>query len=178
MSDEMKLRQLGQCPRCGAHPSYLMYEVAAGETGCYFVRCTHCNRIGDSGVGFEGARRGWLAGITVGAIPEALPLEVVRPLPPTDHGVRFDILHEAAGAVKNRAGSYGSPADNFQRIAERWTMNLRHAGKLKDGEEISASDVGMLLMDFKLARLSPDHNYRDGYVDIAGYAACTGEVVS
>ena len=34
-----------------------------------------------------------------------------------------------------------------------------------------------MLIAFKLARLIPTPDYRDGYVDIAGYAACTAEVV-
>jgi hypothetical protein len=87
---------------------------------------------------------------------------------------RYQALAAAEAAVKDREGSYGPPQENFERIAAIWNVVL--AGKLGKEHEISAADVAMMMIGYKLARLveSPDH--QDSAVDLAGYAALLGEI--
>ena len=88
---------------------------------------------------------------------------------------RYQALAAAEATVKDREGNYGSPERNFERIAAIWNVIL--AGKLsKEYHEISAADVAMMMIGYKLARLieSPDH--QDSAIDAAGYAALLAEI--
>ena len=88
---------------------------------------------------------------------------------------RCQVLAAAEAAVKDREGSYGSPQENFERMAKLWNVIL--AAMLGKEHEISATDVAMMMVAVKLARLieTPDHD--DSAIDLAGYAALLGEIV-
>lgn len=81
---------------------------------------------------------------------------------------RFDLLEQAKDTVKDRGQQYGTVADNFSRTALIWSAIL--------GTNVTAQQVGLCMIGLKVARLSYDQNAADGWVDIAGYAACGGEV--
>jgi 2-oxo-4-hydroxy-4-carboxy--5-ureidoimidazoline (OHCU) decarboxylase len=82
---------------------------------------------------------------------------------------RKDILERASKLISDdRDKEYGSAQENFQRIADIWTA-------IK-GEQFTASDVGLFMIAVKLARLSTNPKHIDSYLDIAGYAALTGEL--
>ena len=84
---------------------------------------------------------------------------------------REDILKEAATIVNGtRQQTYGEPEDNFGTIAQMWEAYL--------GIPINAMDVSMMMVLLKVARVSgrPDLTTIDNFIDIAGYAACGGEV--
>jgi hypothetical protein len=85
---------------------------------------------------------------------------------------RYQVLAAAEAAVKEGEIRYGSPDKNFERIRALWNTIL--GDKMHD--EISAADVGMMMIGIKLARLieSPDHE--DSAVDLAGYAALLQEI--
>ena len=83
---------------------------------------------------------------------------------------RYDLLNEAAKTVTARGAHYGTPAENFERIAVLWTALLGH--------EVSAAQVAMMMAAVKMARLCADEKHMDSWVDIAGYAACGAEIVS
>lgn len=86
---------------------------------------------------------------------------------------RESVLFEAAGLITgDRNVSYGTPTQNFTNIAEMWTTRLRH--KLAPGEEITATEVGDLMILLKIARNVASVK-RDTYVDLAGYAGCAYE---
>ena len=87
---------------------------------------------------------------------------------------RYQALAAAEATVKNREGAYGSPQENFERIAAIWNVIL--AGKLGKEHEISAADVGMMMMGLKLARLIETPDHRDSAIDAAGYAALLAEI--
>lgn len=72
----------------------------------------------------------------------------------------------------DRNKTYGSPTQNFQNTADIWNVLLAH--KLKDGAEITATEVATLMIALKLARTIAQPK-RDNFVDIAGYAACGWE---
>lgn len=83
---------------------------------------------------------------------------------------RDEILREAQIAVVQRGENYGSPAENFQRIADLWT-NLT-------GHNITIRDVGNMMIALKMARLQETPDHKDSWVDIAGYAAVTAEAIA
>lgn len=82
---------------------------------------------------------------------------------------REDILDTAKEIVTGaRQTTYGTPEDSFSTIAGLWGSYL--------GVNVSPSDVAMLMVLLKVARSKGDAGYADNYVDIAGYAACAGEL--
>lgn len=84
---------------------------------------------------------------------------------------REDVLNDAKECVcKNREDDYGSPEDNFQTIANLWTAYLDHS--------ISAKDVAVMMALLKIARIKTGTFKADSWVDLAGYAACGGEIAS
>lgn len=70
----------------------------------------------------------------------------------------------------DRNKNYGSPTENFDTTAALWNLQLGH--KLKSGESFTATDVALLMVQLKMARLKTSPSTRDHYVDIAGYIAC------
>ena len=87
---------------------------------------------------------------------------------------RYQVLAAAETVVKDREGSYGSPQENFERIAKLWNVIL--AGELGEEHKISAADVAMMMVAVKLARLIETPDHKDSAIDLAGYAALLGEV--
>lgn len=81
--------------------------------------------------------------------------------------IREDILNVATARVCARAQDYGEPEDNFTKIAEYWSIYL--------GKHVSALDVAHMMLLLKLARADAVGSI-DTYVDMAGYAACAGEI--
>jgi hypothetical protein len=79
-----------------------------------------------------------------------------------------DLLQHAAAVVRDRRRTYGDPTDLFERVAVRWSQVL--------GSKVTAAQVGLCLIDLKLARLVGDPKHLDSLVDVAGYAACVREV--
>ena len=82
---------------------------------------------------------------------------------------RTDILTAAQRCVcGDREQDYGSPEDNFKRIANLWSVYLRR--------RISPKDVAAMLALLKIARIASGHAKDDNWIDLAGYAACGGEI--
>ena len=84
---------------------------------------------------------------------------------------RKGVLDAAAQCVTaDREATYGSPEDNFTRIAKLWSAY--------SDIEFSAHDVGIYLALVKVGRISSGQIKADNYVDLAGYAACAGEIAT
>ena len=88
---------------------------------------------------------------------------------------RKGILEAASKAVhaEDKDHDYGSPEDNFGTIAKLWTVYLdasHDAHVLFD-----ARDVAAMMVLLKIARVATS-NKADNWIDIAGYAACGGEI--
>ena len=82
---------------------------------------------------------------------------------------RGEILETATSYVtKDRQAQYGSPEDNFKIIAELWEVYT--------GIPLSAHDVAVMMCLLKIARIASGQKKDDNYVDLAGYAACAGEI--
>lgn len=84
---------------------------------------------------------------------------------------REEILAAAQRCVcGDREQDYGSPESNFARIASFWSAYL--------GAEIYPRDVAAMLALLKIARIASGHAKDDNWIDLAGYAACGGEIES
>lgn len=82
---------------------------------------------------------------------------------------RKETLENAMKCVcGERQDQYGSPEDNFERIAKFWSIYLRF--------DIDAVDVAMMMALLKIARIMTGTATDDSFVDLAGYAACGAEL--
>lgn len=89
---------------------------------------------------------------------------------------RKEILEAATKCVcGDREQDYGSPENNFQTIGNLWSDFLHGAGK---PTFITAKEVAAMLALLKIARIASGHAKDDNWVDLAGYAACGGEIES
>lgn len=87
----------------------------------------------------------------------------------TSKNIREEILIQANACVNgNREQDYGSPEQNFQRIARMWSVYLE--------AQIRPVDVAAMLALLKIARVASGHAKADNWIDLAGYAACGGEL--
>ena len=87
---------------------------------------------------------------------------------------RPEILDTAKKCVcGDREQDYGSPESNFQTIANLWIDYL--VGK-NQAVEIEPYDVAVMLALLKIARIASGHAKQDNWIDLAGYAACGGEI--
>lgn len=82
---------------------------------------------------------------------------------------RKRVLSEAEKCVcGQRELDYGTPEDNFGRIAEFWTTYM--------GVEFGSVDVAIMMALLKIARISENLQHMDSWVDCCGYLACGGEI--
>ena len=81
---------------------------------------------------------------------------------------RAEILEAARKCVcGEREREYGRPENNFALIGKLWEAYT--------GTRYSAKDVAMMLALLKVARIKTGVK-GDSFVDLAGYAACAGEI--
>ncbi len=87
---------------------------------------------------------------------------------------RPDILDKAKQCVcGQREHEYGSPENNFQTIANLWNAYLDAKGII-----FTPVDVAMMMSLLKIARIKSGTATEDSFVDLAGYAACGGEIAT
>ena len=83
---------------------------------------------------------------------------------------REELLNKAKEMVcGHREKEYGTPEDNFNRIAAFWTDYK--------GVDFTANDVAMMMSLLKIARIQSGNATEDSFVDLAGYAACGAEIM-
>ena len=83
--------------------------------------------------------------------------------------IRAGILDAARVAVmQDRAATHGALEVSFGQIAAIWSVRL--------GVPVSPAQVAILLVDLKGVRGWTNPGHADNWVDIAGYAACGGEL--
>ena len=85
-------------------------------------------------------------------------------------------LDTAGDVVQHRRAAYGSPKENFQRIADFWTIALRD--RLLPGAVVGMTDVAQMMRLVKEARLIETPDHFDSLVDICGYVDCQQQVLS
>ena len=82
------------------------------------------------------------------------------------------ILEHAARRRRTSAARPTAPPDAIMAaIAARWSLTL--------GRPVTPAQVTLCMIDLKLARLGPRSGaYRDGVIDVIGYAALLPEVLA
>ena len=81
---------------------------------------------------------------------------------------RTEILDTAVTLINgDRERDYGTPAENFGRIADGWSVIL--------DKDVSAEQVALCMAWLKIARLVHGP-HKDSYVDAAAYMALAGEL--
>lgn len=85
---------------------------------------------------------------------------------------RAQVLEQVKHTILyDRQDMYGNPENSFADIAHLWNWYL------KPNEEIRPKDVAVMMILLKVAR-AKNCEKLDNYVDIAGYAALAGELMS
>ena len=81
---------------------------------------------------------------------------------------RDDVLDSAKELINgDREKHYGTPQDNFDRIAKGWSVLL--------GLDVSKDQVALCMAWLKIARLV-NGPHVDSYIDAAAYMALAGEL--
>ena len=84
---------------------------------------------------------------------------------------RAQILDTACGYVtRDRNATHGSPERSFETIAALWSAYAGH--------RFTATDVAAMMALLKVARIKANPANADNWIDLAGYAACGGEIAS
>lgn len=87
---------------------------------------------------------------------------------------RVECLKEADKCVNHdRQDQYGQPENSFLCIANLWKDYLNAQGQ---SVELAPHDVAVMMCLLKIARIATGKAKEDGYVDLAGYAACGCEL--
>lgn len=90
---------------------------------------------------------------------------------------RMQTLERAASCVlHDRNDEYGPPEENFQTIADFWTVLLKKL--LRPGARIEPHHVALAQDLLKTARLMNTPSHADSWVDKAGYSACGAEIAT
>lgn len=84
---------------------------------------------------------------------------------------RERVLEDALKVVTaDRMTDYGTPEQNFQRIASYWSVLF--------GITVEPWQVAAAMSLLKIARLQNNPAHLDSLIDLAGYAACWADVTS
>lgn len=87
-----------------------------------------------------------------------------------ESNIREIVLDAAKTCVcGQRPDDYGTPEDNFGTIARLWSAYI--------GYEFEPEDVAAMMILLKVARIGSGSRSRDNWIDVAGYAACGGEIL-
>lgn len=87
-----------------------------------------------------------------------------EPIPIDEEYEKKSILQKAEEIVSgDRAEDYGDMRTSFDNIAKMWSVIV--------GKEVSARQVGLMMIALKLCRENNKHK-EDNLVDCAGYAKC------
>ncbi len=85
--------------------------------------------------------------------------------------MRSEILDTAKQCVNvDRNSTHGQPEDTFGAIARVWSVRL--------GVEVTPAQAALMMIDLKTCRAWNNPGHKDNWVDIAGYAACGGELAA
>jgi hypothetical protein len=90
---------------------------------------------------------------------------------------KSEFLDEVKRIVAEREGQHGKPAETFKAIAAAWSVYLTAIVGVP--VMLREEDVPMMLVELKVQRFAGGQGtHMDTLLDIAGYAACAGELAS
>lgn len=98
------------------------------------------------------------------------PLENYMEAPDVKIAIADEAKRIVAGA---RRSAYGTPENNFERIARFWQAYFVNTGR---DVTVTAADVSPLMRLMKEARLCETPAHRDSFVDLIGYTLTGAEV--
>ena len=154
------------CPKCGNENPTFVRLIGSAE-GCAQVRCRKCGFVGPLSQIPMDAWALWDAATAERAETPAEPRKTQQPT------TRKTILDAAEKCVcRDRQDTHGRPEDNFGAIADLWTAYL------DIGREITPVDVANMMVLLKIGRAKENPKHTDNFVDMAGYAACAGEIAA
>lgn len=88
---------------------------------------------------------------------------------------RADILSCASACVlRDRAAIHGRAENGFDAIAQVWAA----LDQARGDRPRSGADVALYLAGLKLIRAATNPAHADNWIDLAGYAACGGEIAT
>jgi hypothetical protein len=97
-----------------------------------------------------------------------IPCADQQPTQPRGENTRAEILRTASELINgDRQGDYGTPQENFARIAAGWSVIL--------GKNVTPEQVARCMAWLKIARLN-NGPHKDSYIDAAGYMALAAEL--
>lgn len=129
--------------------------------------CPECRRAARSAAGRKGAQAAHGLKTEEPAQKQEIPQGMTR----------AQILDAAKAAVcGQREQDYGSPENSFQMIADLWTAYL--VGSYQYHVILTPVDVAAMMSLMKIARIGGGRGTADSFVDLAGYAACGGEIAT
>ena len=118
--------------------------------------------------------------------PDEVWEQIVQVAPPTTGGVlaegeqsmsKADFLDKVKDIVAEREGQHGKPRETFKAIAAAWSVYLTAIVGVP--VMLREEDVAMMMVELKVQRFAGGQSaHMDTLLDIAGYAACAGELVS
>lgn len=112
-------------------------------------------------------------GLTYDAMTYAIERVAMTDLTQWNLSNRKTILDAAEKCVcHDRQNTHGRPEDSFGAIADLWTAYL------DAGREITPVDVAQMMILLKVGRAKENPKHQDNWVDMAGYAACAGEIAA
>lgn len=91
---------------------------------------------------------------------------------------RGEVLDNARARVcGDRDKTYKSPENSFALIAELWEPIIKDRC-VGPGVDVcvDAVTVALCMAELKIARAATNETHMDSWVDLAGYAACGGEI--
>jgi hypothetical protein len=87
------------------------------------------------------------------------------------NNLRSECLDDAMQLLTgDRNIDYGEPIENFERVADGWSIIL--------GKYIAPHQVALCMAWLKIARLTATPDHKDSYTDAAGYIALGWELVN
>ena len=86
---------------------------------------------------------------------------------------RAEFLDDVGKILGNREKQYGSPDAVFEAIAQMISAYLTE--RLGIPVTVTKSDVAVIQIINKIARIGVNMGHMDSWADIVGYAACGGE---
>ena len=90
---------------------------------------------------------------------------------------REEILQAAQSCVcGEREEDYGTPENSFGLISSLWSDYLAHSRQTYIA--IQSDEVAIMMALLKIARIAAGSGKADNWIDLAGYAACGGEIAT
>lgn len=152
-----------KCWKCGSENVGVASEtnkIAGFMFTEYRILCYECGAMGEAAKNMDDA---WYLWNTSDAAEKKVTVQATRKT----------ILDAAEKCVGNdRQDQYGKPEDSFSAIANLWTAYL------DIGRDITPVDVAQMMILLKVGRAKENPKHQDNWVDMAGYAACAGEIAA